>query len=74
MKVDMAKATQAFIGSGDAAGAAKKPKSEFLCDLQFTNYLPDMPFEPKLLKIHLPPQRSGRGTCSDARFIAPSCG
>ncbi len=36
---------------------SKKPKSEFLCDLQYTNYLPDIPFAPKLLKIHLPPQR-----------------
>ena len=42
--------------------SAKKPKSEFLCDLQFTNHLPDIPFEPKLLKIHLPPQRSAHTT------------
>jgi len=41
--------------------SSKKPKSEFLCDLQFTNHLPDIPFEPKLLKIHLPPQRSVKG-------------
>ena len=40
-----------------ACSSSKKPKSEFLCDVQYTNHLPDVPFEPKLLRIHLPPQR-----------------
>jgi len=41
-------------------GAAKKPKSEFLCDVFYSNHLPDIPFEPKLIKIYLPNERLHR--------------
>lgn len=35
----------------------KKPKSEFLCDIDYTNQLPPIPIEPKLIKVYLPPER-----------------
>lgn len=59
--VDVAKASKAFIPeAGSSSGAQKKPKSEFLCEIPFTNTLPEVPFEPKLLKIYLPLERLTR--------------
>ena len=56
----MAKASKQFIPDAGSAGAAKKPKSEFLCEIAYTNTLPDIPFQPKLLKVYLPTERLTR--------------
>jgi len=35
----------------------KKKQSEFMCDAEYRNVLPDVPFEPKLQLFPLPPER-----------------